>query len=310
MRPEMNPFNKAIALALPIIPKPIVRKVSERYIAGATLDDAVRTVRVLNSQGAMATVDVLGEFITTLDQAKENTRYSCEVLRRIHRDGLQGNLSIKLTSLGLAIDKIACEQFVREIIVTARENGNQLVRMDMENSPYTTLTIDLYRTLRKEFANVGVVLQSYLRRTPSDVEELLAEGSAIGVQTNVRLCKGIYTEPEAIAFQKHSDIQQNYLLCLDKLLRARAYVGIATHDEVLINGAKEMVKKYELGHDAFEFQMLLGVRENVRDVLIREGYRLRVYVPFGEDWYGYSIRRLKENPKMAGYIVKAMFTGK
>jgi len=307
---EMNPFNKAIAVALPFIPKSIVRKVSERYIAGATLDDAVRTVRLLNSKGAMATVDVLGEFITTLDQARENTRYCCEVLRRIHHDGLQGNVSIKLTSLGLALDGAVCEQHVREIIITAREHGNQLVRMDMENSPYTTLTIDLYRKLRKEFTNVGVVLQSYLRRTPSDVEELLAEGSANGVKTNVRLCKGIYTEPEPIAFQKYSEVQQNYMLSLDKLMKAGAYVGIATHDEVLIEGAKNLIQKYKLGNDEFEFQMLLGVRENVRDALIREGYRLRVYVPFGEDWYGYSIRRLKENPKMAGYIVKAMFTGK
>jgi proline dehydrogenase len=182
--------------------------------------------------------------------------------------------------------------------------------MDMENSPYTTLTIDLYRKLRKEFKNVGVVLQSYLRCTPSDVEELLAEGVATGVATNVRLCKGIYTEPEDIAFQKHGEIQQNYMLSLEKLMKARAYVGIATHDEVLIDGAKKLIQKYKLANDEFEFQMLLGVRENIRDALIRDGYRLRVYVPFGEDWYGYSIRRLKENPKMAGYIVKAMFTGK
>jgi|ERR1017187_55093 proline dehydrogenase len=310
MRPEMNPFNKAIALALPFIPKSLVRKVSERYIAGSTLDDAVRTVRVLNSQGAMATVDVLGEFITTLDQARENTMYCCEVLRRIHRDDLRGNLSIKLTSLGLALDEAVCEQHVHEILVTARENGNQLVRMDMENSPYTTKTIHLYRKLRKEYSNVGVVLQSYLRRSPQDVDELLADGSAMGVPTNVRLCKGIYVEPEAIAFQERREVQQNYLVCLEKLFQARAYVGIATHDEFLIDEAKKLIRKYELTNEEFEFQMLLGVRENIRDKLIREGYRLRVYVPFGEDWYGYSIRRLKENPKMAGYIVKAMLTGK
>ncbi len=306
----MNVFNQAVTWLLPVIPKPIVRKVSERYIAGSTLDDAIRTLRDLNARGAMATVDVLGEFIKNLEEAKRNTRYCCEVIRRIHRDGLQGNLSIKLTSLGLAIDPSACETNVREILVTARENGIMFVRMDMENSPYTTKTIELYRKLRTEFTNVGVVLQAYLRRTPVDVDSLLAEGTANDVKTNVRLCKGIYVESESIAFQDRKGIQDNYLTCLEKLFAARAYVGIATHDDVLINGAKQLIKKYGLGKEEFEFQMLLGVRENVRDGLIREGFRLRVYVPFGEDWYGYSIRRLKENPKMAGYIVKAVLTGK
>ena len=274
------------------------------------MDDAIRTLRDLNAKGAMATVDVLGEFIKNLDEAHNNTRYSCEVIRRIHRDDLPGNLSIKLTSLGLEIDLSACEANVREILVTARENGNMFVRMDMENSPYTTATINLYRKLRKEFSNVGVVLQAYLRRTPEDVDSLLAEGTASGVPTNVRLCKGIYVEAETIAFQDRKKIQDNYLACLEKLLSAHAYVGIATHDDLLINGAKQLIKKYHLGTEEFEFQMLLGVRENVRDALIREGHRLRVYVPFGEDWYGYSLRRLKENPKMAGYIAKAVFTGK
>lgn len=305
----MNPLNKAIALALPIIPKTIVRKVSERYIAGATLDHAVRTVRALNSKGAMATVDVLGEFIASIDQARENMRYSCEVIRRLHSDNLLGNLSIKLTSLGLAIDEAVCERHVREILVTARENGNMFVRMDMENSPYTDMTLALYRKLRQDFANVGVVLQSYMRRTLSDIEALVSEGERIDVATNVRLCKGIYIEPESIAFQKRAEVQENYMRSLEKLFSAGAYVGIATHDDVLIDGAKQLIHKHHLAKDRFEFQMLLGVREQVRDRLIQEGNRLRVYVPFGEDWYGYSIRRLKENPKMGGYIVKALLTG-
>lgn len=306
----MNPFNQLLAWALPVIPKSIVRKVSERYIAGATLDDAMRTVQSLNAKGAMATVDVLGEFIKSLDEARANTIECCEVLRRLHHDGLQSTLSIKLTSLGLAIDPEACEKNVREILVTARENGNIFVRIDMENSPYTTQTLDLYRSLRREFTNVGIVLQAYLRRTKSDVDSLLAEGVADRIQTNARLCKGIYVEREEIAYQGRKEIQENYLACLESLLAAKAYVGIATHDDVLIEGAKKLLGKYRLEREAFEFQMLLGVRENVRDALIREGFRLRVYVPFGHDWYGYSIRRLKENPKMAGYIAKALFTGK
>ncbi len=306
----MNIFNQTLSWVLPVIPKSIVRKVSERYIAGATLDDAVRTVRALNSKGAMATIDVLGEFIKSLDQARANTAECCEVLRRLDKDRLHGNLSIKLTSLGLALDEDACEKNVREILVTARENGNRFVRIDMENSPYTTQTIDLYRVLRREFANVGVVLQAYLRRTKSDVEMLIAESVAEKLTTNVRLCKGIYVEREEIAFQGRKEVQDNYLACLETLLAARAYVGIATHDDVLIAGAKRLLDNYHAEHEAFEFQMLLGVRESVRDALIREGFRLRVYVPFGEDWYGYSVRRLKENPKMAGYIAKALITGK
>jgi proline dehydrogenase len=302
-------FNKLIAILLPIIPKAIVRKVSERYIAGATLDDAMRTVAELNSKGAMATVDVLGEFISKLEEADRNTSDTCNLIRRICHDNVHGNVSIKLTSLGLELDPATCEQNVRTILATARDNGNMFVRMDMENSPYTDATIALYRKLRKEFPNVGLVLQSYLRRTPTDIDQLLAEGESLGIVTNVRLCKGIYIEPEAIAFKTRKEVQQNYLVSLEKLFVGNAYVGIATHDDVLIAGAKQLIKKYNRDLSDFEFQMLLGVREVVRDGLIREGYRLRVYVPFGEDWYGYSIRRLKENPSMGGYIVKALFTG-
>ena len=302
-------LNKLIALTLPYVPKSIVRKVSERYIAGSTLDDAARTVRSLNAKGAMATVDVLGEFIDNLEQARANTQYCCEVLRRIAKEGLDGNLSIKLTSLGLAIDQSICEKNVREILVTARENGNIFVRLDMENSPYTTMTIDLYRRLRRDHANVGAVLQAYLRRTPSDIDTLLAEGALLSLPTNVRLCKGIYVESETIAFKDRKGIQDNYMLCLDKLFAAHSYTGIATHDDVLIAGAKKLLTKYDYKRNEYEFQMLLGVREQVRDALIHDGHRVRIYVPFGEDWYGYSIRRLKENPQMGGYIVKAVLTG-
>ena len=298
----MNLFNKLIALSLPIVPKPIVRKISARYIAGDTLADAVRVVRALNSEGAMATVDVLGEYISSLAQATENAKYCCEVLQTIEREKIDSNLSIKLTSLGLAIDPEECEKNIRTILETARKLGNIFVRFDMENSPYTTLTIDLYDKLRKEF-NIGVVLQAYMRRTKSDIERLI-EGGA----TNIRLCKGIYIEPEEIAFKGRDEIRDNFMQCLELALTSKAYVGIATHDSVLIEGAEEMINSLGLSKNEYEFQMLLGVTEQLRRQLIKEDYRLRVYVPFGADWYGYSVRRLKENPSIAGHIFKAMFT--
>lgn len=301
----MSIFNKVVAGMLPIVPKPIVQKVSSRYIAGSTLQDAVRTVRQLNSLKAMATVDVLGEYIKVIEEAEENTRYSCEVLETLYREKLDGNLSIKLTSLGLGLDDAKCEANVRRILETAKANGNTFVRFDMENSPYTTRTIELYKKLRREFSNCGVVLQAYLHRTLGDIEGLLADGP-----TNVRICKGIYREAPEIAYQGREEIRKNYLACLEKLLTGGAYVGIATHDEYLVDQAKVMLKKLGRANSTFEFQMLLGVREELRNQIIREGYRIRIYVPFGADWYGYSIRRLKENPSIAGYVLKAMFTGK
>jgi len=304
----MNLFNQIITGLLPFVPKPIVQKVSAKYIAGPTLLDAVNTVRSLNAKGAMATVDVLGEFITSREEATENTRYSCEVIQTLYAEKLNGNLSIKLTSLGLALDHELCEQNVRKILDCAKEAGGMFVRFDMENSPYTTQTIELYQKLRREYTNVGVVLQSYLRRTENDVRRLLEDGSKHAVTTNVRLCKGIYREDPEIAFQERGEIQRNYLAVLDQLFQGGAYVGIATHDDLLIEGAKVLLKKYDRALTSFEFQMLLGVREEVRSTLIKEGFRLRVYVPFGADWYAYSIRRLKENPSMAGYIVKGMFS--
>jgi proline dehydrogenase len=299
----MNIFNKLIALTLPLVPKSIVRKVSERYIAGVTTDDALRVVRALNAEGAMATVDVLGEYIKSMSEAEENTRYSIEVLKAIARDKVDANLSVKLTSLGLGLDNDACERNVRRILDTAKATQS-FVRFDMEDSQYTTLTIGLYEKLRKEYDNIGVVLQAYLRRTESDIKELLAHG-----RTNIRLCKGIYLEPESIAFTDRREIQDNFMRCFEVAIGGGAYVGIATHDETLINGAKQLIAKYSLNRDQYEFQMLLGVRDQKRRELLKEGHRLRVYVPFGADWYGYSVRRLKENPAIAGHIFKAIFTG-
>ena len=298
----MNFLNKLIAAVLPAVPKSIVRKVSARYIAGPFLNDAVRVVRQLNSEGAMATVDVLGEYIKSMDEAEENTKYSIEVLDGIDQEQVNSNLSIKLTSLGLGLDNAACERNVRRILDTARSHNN-FVRFDMEDSHYTTQTIDLYTKLRKEYDNVGVVLQAYLRRTEADIKDLLEGG-----KTNIRLCKGIYIEPEEIAFKDRAEVQDHFLRSLEVAFTGGAYVGIATHDDVLINGARSLIGQCGLQREQYEFQMLLGVRDQKRRELLHEGHRLRVYVPFGADWYGYSVRRLKENPAIAGHILKAFFS--
>lgn len=299
----MNVLNQVIAGVLPLIPKPVVRKVSSRYIAGATLDDAVRVVRNLNTQGAMTTVDVLGEYIKNMDEARENTDYSCKVLEAIEKEKLISNLSIKLTSLGLGLDDSMCEANVRRILEHAKAHGSIFVRFDMENVPYTDRTIALYLKFRKEY-NVGIVLQAYLHRTQDDIRKIMADGPS-----NFRICKGIYVESPDHAIKDYEGIRKNFLDCLDLMLQGGAYVGIATHDGYLVDEAKNLVAKHKRDKKSYEFQMLLGVRDELRKSIIREGYRLRVYVPFGADWYGYSIRRLKENPSMAGNIVKAIFTG-
>jgi proline dehydrogenase len=188
-------------------------------------------------------------------------------------------------------------------VAHAAELGN-FVRIDMENSPYTESTLALFRRVHAKYPdNVGIVVQAYLRRTEEDVRQLAADG------VNFRLCKGIYVEPESIAFQGREEVQQNYLKCLRIMLDHNCYVGIATHDDVLIDGARDLVSERKLMRDQYEFQMLLGVRDPKRRELIAQGHRLRVYVPFGKDWYGYSIRRLKENPAVAGHVFRALFTG-
>lgn len=299
----MKVLNQLVATVLPFVPKAIVRKVSSRYIAGATLDQAVRVVRDLNRQSAMTTVDVLGEYIKNMDEARENTDYSCKVLEAIEKEKLIGNLSIKLTSLGLGLDDAMCEANVLRILSHAKTHGNIFVRFDMENTPYTDRTIALYSKYRSEY-NIGVVLQAYLHRTHNDIRALIADGP-----TNIRICKGIYIESPDVAITDYEGIRKNYLACAELLLNGGAYTAFATHDSYLVDEAKKLVQKHKRDKQSYEFQMLLGVRDELRKRTISEGHRLRVYVPFGKDWYGYSIRRLKENPSMAGHIMKAMFTG-
>lgn len=294
-------LNRLVVATLPLVPKSVVRQFANRYIAGETLADAVRCVRQLSSETVCATLDVLGEDITNKEEAVVSRNQSIQVLHTITRENLNSNLSIKLTSLGLKMGLDFCTDNVREILKVATGYG-AFVRFDMEDSSCTSNTIVIFQRLQEEFPNTGIVLQSYMRRSEDDVRMLLK------TNTNFRLCKGIYKEPPHIAFQGREEVQRNYLTLLEMMLRNNSYVGIATHDTVLVDGALRIIGALSLKKSQYEFQMLLGVRPELRRKLVREGHKVRLYVPFGEHWYGYSTRRFKENPEIAGYVFKALFT--
>lgn len=296
----MHLLNKFVVATLPAVPKPVVRYFANRYIAGETIDDAIRCVKQLNSEGVCATMDVLGEDVTAKEDALSSRNQSIDVLHTIARERLDSNLSIKLTSLGLKLGAEFCTDNVREILKVADQYGN-FVRFDMEDSSSTSETITIFQRLQKESPRTGIVLQAYMRRSEDDVR-MLAK-----TQTNFRLCKGIYKEPPGIAYQGREEVQRNYLKLLRIMIESSCYVGIATHDSVLIDGAYGMIKQMGLQERQFEFQMLLGVRPELRRKLVRDGHRVRLYVPFGNNWYGYSTRRFKENPEVAGYVFKALF---
>jgi proline dehydrogenase len=284
--------NAAIARLLPAVPRPVVRRLSSRYIAGPTIDDAVRVVRALNAAGKLATVDVLGEETATAAEAEAIADEYLAVLARIDAENLDANVSVKLTGFGLELDHELCRRNLERVVADATARGT-FVRIDMEDSSTTDRTLDLYRELRAAGRDrVGVVVQAYLRRTVDDLPGL----------DNVRLCKGIYVEPSAIAYRDPEAVRANYVRCLERLVANGTYVGIATHDEHLLREAERVVRDAGLERDRYEFQMLLGVRPERGDELVRAGHRLRVYVPYGARWYEYSIRRLQENPRIAGYV--------
>ncbi|HEY6963063.1 MAG TPA: proline dehydrogenase family protein [Gaiellaceae bacterium] len=283
-------LDRAIVRLLPAVPKPVVQRLSSRYIAGPTLDDAVRVVQRLNAKRKLATIDVLGEEITNADEARAIAGQYHDVLARLDDENLDANVSVKLTALGLELDEELCRENVEAVVVDAAARG-RFVRIDMEDSATTERTIGLYRSLRADgHENVGVVLQAYLRRTIDDVPGL----------DNVRLCKGIYVEPVEVAYKEYEAVRANFVRCLEALAEQGAYLAIATHDEYLIGEALRIVR--DLPKDRYEFQMLLGVRPERADELVAAGHKLRVYVPFGTHWYEYSTRRLQENPSIAGYV--------
>ena len=299
-------FNKLVASILPLMPKNLVWVFSKRYIAGKTIDDAVRISRSLNSEGYMVTIDLLGEFITELSEATANKEKYLEIIEEIQKNKIDGNYSLKPTMFGLLIDKEVCYQNIREIVKKAVEFKN-FVRIDMEDSQCVDLEIELFRKLKAEFPkNVGLVFQAYMRRTLDDMKSLLDLHSKKN-PLNFRLCKGIYVEPESIAYKKYEEINEHYLEDLEFIFKEGIYPGIATHDTKLVEGAYKLIEKYKVPKNKYEFQMLYGVTPSLRKSIIDKGHRLRVYVPFGEDWFAYSTRRLKENPKMAQEIMKALF---
>jgi proline dehydrogenase len=289
-------LDRAIVRVLPAVPRPVVKKLSRRYIAGSTLVEACRVVSALNGEGKMATIDVLGEEITRRDEASALLAEYEDVFETIEREGLDSNISVKLTGLGLNLDHEFCRDNIAELVREAAKRGN-FVRIDMEDSSTTTETLEIYGELRSQgLDNVGVVLQGYMKRTLADIAELA------DLRPNVRVCKGIYVEPDEIAYQDVETVRLNFVEAVGTLLDAGAYVAVATHDDWVIGEALTLIEERGLAPVEYEFQMLLGVRPELGDELVREGHRLRIYVPFGRQWYEYSLRRLQENPKIAGYI--------
>jgi proline dehydrogenase len=283
------------------MPKPVVGFFSKKYIAGETLQDAVDFVKKLNSKGIYATMDVLGESVANKSESIKCKNEALEVLDAIEKNKLMANLSIKPTQMGLAIDEQFAYEQILELVKKAAEYKN-FVRIDMEDSPFTDKTLNLYKRIFEHHKNVGVVIQAYMKRSMDDIIAL----NKIG--TNYRLCKGIYVEPAAIAYKGKQEVRDNYLKLLDQLFKDGNYVGIATHDKPLIDAAYARIKEKNIPKERFEFQMLLGVREDLRDKINNDGYKIRIYVPFGKDWYAYSVRRLKENPSVAGTIAKSFLT--
>jgi proline dehydrogenase len=296
----MSLFDFLVSKTIMYVPSPIVGFFAKGYIAGENLSDAIATTKELNRKGMVATIDILGEFIKTREEATFFKQQCLDILNGIDKDDIDANLSLKPTQMGLELDKEFAFANIREIVALAASLKN-FVRIDMEDHPCTDDTLEFFRRLREEFpGHVGVVVQSYMRRTLNDIEEL-SDGLL-----NFRLCKGIYNEPRKVAYKDMEIINRNFTCCLEKMFEKKAYVGIATHDEKLVFEAQQLINKFGLKREEYEFQMLLGVDPELRDLLVEQGHRLRIYVPFGEKWMPYSRRRLKENPSIAKHALKQM----
>jgi proline dehydrogenase len=293
----MGVIDKTIAGSVKIIPRPLVKRISSRYIAGERLEDAVATIQDLNKEGCVATVDVLGETSDNKKEAAAKLQDYKDVLDALDEQDLDSGISVKLTGLGLLFDEELCRANLEEIVDYAADR-NRFVRVDMEDSPFTATIVQMAIDMHERHGNVGTVIQAYLRRSLQDVVRLAEAG------VTVRLCKGIYDEPRRIAYKNFHTVRHHFVVLLEELLRSGVYVGIATHDEHLVLHAQRLIHQLKVPDDKYEFQMLLGVDEELRGILVESGYKVRVYVPFGEEWYEYSTRRLQENPKIARYVAE------
>jgi len=287
---------------MPIMPRSLIYLFAKKYIAGATLEEAVNVCKKLEEKGACTTVDTLGEFVISELQAKKETGISLNVLDAIEKHSLESYLSLKPTSLGLEFNFDFAYNNIKQAVIKAKKKG-LFVRLDMENAPYTSKTLDIYKKIRDEgYDNIGFVIQAYLKRSMDDLKDLAH------YNPSTRLCKGIYDEHPDIAYKDKERIRENFKDMLQYMVESGYYPAIATHDKPLIDFAENLIKEKEMKTDEYEFQMLLGVTESQRWKLVKNGHKVRVYVPYGADWYGYSIRRLNENPKMVGHIIKSIFT--
>ncbi|MBN2281871.1 MAG: proline dehydrogenase family protein [Candidatus Marinimicrobia bacterium] len=298
----MKWFNNFLTTLVPFMPRMLVGLIARKYIAGKTLDEATIEIKKLNEEGFLTTADILGENIGDTKAAQKPVQSYLTLLQKIKDAGLLSGISIKLSQLGLTHDVEKAWENFHQILMKAKEL-HLFIRIDMEDSPWTDQTIGFYRRARDEYENVGTVIQAYLYRSEKDIKEMIFDGP-----TNLRICKGIYREPEDISIKDKEAVRQNYFnlvkLCLDN----DTFVAIATHDIELINTCEAYLKNNDIAKEKYEFQALLGVPvKKTMQKLLAEGHRVRYYVPFGQDWYPYSMRRLKENPSIAGYIFKDFF---
>lgn len=295
----MGWFGRIVVATLPYIPKPVVGLAAMRYVAGETVVSVVKAIKALNAEGAMATLDVLGEEVQSEARAELFTNQYVNLFSTISKERLDSNVSVKPTMLGLKLDEDYCLANLDRICSAAKEH-HSFVRIDMEDNTTTDATLRMYKKMHSKYGNVGAVLQGYMRRIVDDLVAMPESG------VNIRLCKGIYVEPEEIAFKSYAEVQQNFLLALREMIGRKIYPAIATHDDYLVEQSAKIVQEYSLGRGQYEFQMLYGVKPKMRRKIISDGHRMRVYVPFGKDWHPYSIRRLRENPEVAKHVFKAL----